>query len=47
MPFEYKSIMIEVNKNVYMNEETLSLSMTKWTRCRNCIERIYDELLTQ
>lgn len=44
----YKSIMIEVNKRVYMNEEVMLLESNarQWMRWYGCLERIYNQLLT-
>lgn len=44
---DYKSVMIEVNKRVYMDESTLMLSTNskQWTRWYECIEHMYDLLL--
>lgn len=49
MPFPYTSIMIEVNKRVYMNEKTLCLenSALKWTRWAGTLKRIYDFLMEE
>ena len=49
MPFHYASVMIEVNKRVYMNETTLRLenSPLKWTRWAGTLERIYDFLMKE
>ena len=46
MPFPYTSLMIEVNKRVYMNESTLCLeySALKWTRWAGTLRRIYEFL---
>ena len=47
MPFPYTSIMIEVNKRVYMNESTLRLeySALKWMRWAGTLRRIYEFLM--
>ena len=47
MPFPYTSLMIEVNKRVYMNESTLCLeySALKWTRWAGTLRRIYEFLM--
>ena len=47
MPFPYTSIMIEVNKRVYMNEKTLRLeySALKWMRWSGTLRRIYEFLM--
>ena len=49
MPFPYTSIMIEVNKRVYMNEKTLCLeySALKWTRWAGTLRRIYEFLMQE
>ena len=46
--FEYKSILIEVNKRVYMNEEILTLNPNprQFMRWFGCIERIYNHVLS-
>lgn len=43
----YKSIMIEVNKKVYMDEETLMLNPNarQWMRWYGCLDEIYSALL--
>lgn len=45
--FEYKSVKIEVNKRVYMNEKTLSLNpnIRQWMRWSSTINKIYDKIL--
>ena len=45
--FEYKSVMIEVNKRVYMNEKTLSLNpnIRQWMRWNSAIKEIYVNIL--
>ena len=45
----YKSIMIEVNKKVYMNETTLKLNYNprQWMRWFGCMERIYHKISEQ
>ena len=42
----YKSVMIEVNKKVYMNETTLKLNPNsrQWMRWFGCMERIYKNI---
>lgn len=42
----YKSVMIEVNKRVYMDINTLKLNTNprQWMRWFGCMERIYDKL---
>jgi len=42
----YKSVMIEVNKRIYMNESTLALerNQKQWMRWYGCLERIYNKL---
>ena len=47
MPFPYTSVMIEVNKRVYMNESTHSLeySALKWMRWSGTLRRIYEFLM--
>ena len=49
MPFPYTSIMIEVNKRVYMNESTLRLeySALKWMRWSGTLRRIYEFLMQE
>jgi len=44
--FHYRSIMIEVNKRIYMNENTLTLNndSLKWTRWCGTLKMIYDFL---
>lgn len=44
---EYKSVKIEVNKRVYMNEETLKLNpnIRQWMRWSGTLNRIYNKLL--
>lgn len=44
--FHYKSIMIEVNKRIYMNEKTLSLTndSLKWTRWAGTLKMIHEFL---
>lgn len=43
-PFPYTSVMIEVNKRVYMDESTLRLeySALKWMRWSGTLRRIYE-----
>ncbi len=47
MPFAYKSVMIEVNKRIYMDEDTITLNTNprQWMRWYGCLERIYRKLL--
>ena len=47
MPFPYTSVMIEVNKRVYMNESThcLEYSALKWMRWSGTLRRIYEFLM--
>ena len=49
MPFPYTSVMIEVNKHVYMNERTLRLESEprKWMRWAGTVERIYEFLMQE
>ena len=49
MPFPYTSLMIEVNKRVYMNESTLCLeySALKWMRWSGTLRRIYEFLMQE
>ena len=49
MPFPYTSVLIEVNKRVYMNEKTLKLEYEprKWMRWAGTLERIYDFLMKE
>lgn len=44
---QYKSVMIEVNKRVYMNENlnTLNVNARQWMRWYGCLEKIYSKLL--
>ena len=44
--FNYKSVMIEVNKRVYMDEDTLMLNNNprQWMRWFGCLDRIYDSV---
>lgn len=44
--FEYKSVMIEVNKRVYMCEKTLTLNpnIRQWMRWHGAIKEIYGKL---
>lgn len=43
-PFLYHSIMVELNKRIYMNEETIELT-PEHIKVKACIEEIYDKLL--
>lgn len=45
--FPYTSIMIEVNKKVYMNEKLLSLERNsrQWMRWYGCLNEVYDKIL--
>lgn len=45
--FDYKSVMIEVNKRVYMNENTLTLNpnVRQWMRWSGTLNSIYNNLL--
>lgn len=47
--FHYTSILIEVNKRVYMNEKTLKLEYEprKWMRWAGTLKRIYDFLMQE
>ena len=47
MPFQYTSVMIDVNKKVYMNEKTLRLenSPLKWMRWDGTLKKIYEFLM--
>ena len=49
MSFPYTSVLIEVNKRVYMNEKTLKLEYDalKWTRWAGTLKRIYDFLMEE
>lgn len=49
MPFPYTSLMIEVNKHVYMNERTLRLecSALKWMRWSGTLRKIYEFLMQE
>lgn len=43
--FSYQSLMIEINKSIYMDESTLSLT-DKAVEIKNLIEGVYKKLLT-
>lgn len=45
--FPYASVMIEVNKKVYMNERLLSLERNsrQWMRWYGCINEVYEKIL--
>lgn len=43
MPFAYQSIMIELNKKIYL--DTTEINTQKFGVVKNCIEQIYKELL--
>lgn len=45
--FEYKSVMIEVNKRIYINEKTLKLNTNpkQWMRWFSTIEEIYSNII--
>ncbi|MBP5456182.1 MAG: N-formylglutamate amidohydrolase [Paludibacteraceae bacterium] len=45
--FKYSSVMIEVNKRVYMDETTMLLNSDsiKWMRWFGCLERIYESII--
>lgn len=45
--FEYPSLMIEVNKKVYMDESlcTLNLNQRQWMRWYGCLNRIYEKII--
>lgn len=47
MPFQYKSILIEVNKRVYMNERTMQLQQdsAKWIRWEGTLKQIHEFLM--
>ena len=47
--FHYTSVLIEVNKRVYMNEKTLKLEYEprKWMRWAGTLKRIYDFLMQE
>lgn len=47
--FPYKSVMIEVNKRVYMDENLILLNRNsrQWMRWFGCLNRIYNALLNQ
>ena len=49
MPFPYTSVMIEVNKRVYMDESTLRLeySALKWMRWSGTLRRIYEFIMQE
>ena len=44
--FEYKSLVIGVNKRIYMNEELLILenNQIKWMRWKGCLRKIYQRV---
>ena len=44
--FEYKSLVIGVNKRIYMNEELLILenNVIKWMRWKGCLRKIYQRV---
>ena len=44
---KYTSLMIEVNKKVYLNERTLTLerNQRQWMRWFGCLNRVYDTIL--
>lgn len=44
--FTFTSLMIEVNKKVYMNERTLTLerNQRQWMRWFGCLNRVYDTI---
>lgn len=46
--FKYKSVMIEVNKRVYMNESLLTLEQDgmKWARWNGTLEMIYNHIFS-
>ena len=48
MPFVYKSVMIEVNKRIYMDEDTITLNTNprQWMRWYGCLSKIYNNLKT-
>ena len=45
--FEYKSVMIEVNKHIYMDEKTLKMNpnIRQWMRWSNTLKNIYNKLM--
>lgn len=47
MPFQYTSVMFDVNKKVYMDERTLRLenSPLKWMRWSGTLKKIYEFLM--
>ena len=45
-PVDYKSVMIEINKSVYMNEQSLALLPT-WYKIGNIINKMYKRLLNE
>ena len=47
--FPYKSVMIEINKRVYMDEDLILLhrNSRQWMRWFGCLNRIYNALLNQ
>lgn len=42
--FSYPSLMIEVNKKVYMNENAITLKPEGFKRLRGCINEIYNDI---
>ena len=45
--FKYKSLMIEVNKKVYMNEKLMILNRNprQWMRWYGCLKKVYERIL--
>ena len=41
----YKSVMIELNKRIYMDETTLLLNHDNYKKVMYCLDKIYDKLL--
>jgi N-formylglutamate amidohydrolase len=43
--YDYKSIMIEVNKNMYMHEDTLEIKTVGFNTINSLLHNIYKQLL--
>jgi N-formylglutamate amidohydrolase len=46
-PFQYKSLMIEVNKKTYLQKSSLFLDETKSVKLKGTINKIYQQLIFQ
>lgn len=44
-PFQYKSLMIEVNKRTYLQESSLFLDEAKFTRLKETIHKVYQQII--